>query len=324
MKYVLLILDGATDAPRPELEGRTPLMVARMPHLREMVRQGNIGVARPLPAEAAIDPEAALLACFGYYPPDWWTGRGPLEAAALDIPLDRRDVAFRANLIHTDGERLLDPTAGRITDRWARPLVEHLAERLRGRFLQLYPGHGYRHVLVWHDGPTDLGCTNPREIAGEPLAVHYPVGDRAERLRRLMEDSYEILSAHPLNRQREDRGLPPATMIWPWGGGLPTRLPPFGFRHGLGGALIAGHPLARGIGRLAGLAVPDLPEATGTRDTDYTVKAKAALAMLPSHDFVAVHIYAPHDAAQDGDWEAKRSEERRVGKECRSRWSPYH
>ena len=23
-------------------------------------------------------------------------------------------------------------------------------------------------------------------------------------------------------------------------------------------------------------------------------------------------------------WEAKRSEERRVGKECRSRWSPYH
>ena len=24
------------------------------------------------------------------------------------------------------------------------------------------------------------------------------------------------------------------------------------------------------------------------------------------------------------DWEKERSEERRVGKECRSRWSPYH
>ena len=24
------------------------------------------------------------------------------------------------------------------------------------------------------------------------------------------------------------------------------------------------------------------------------------------------------------DWERERSEERRVGKECRSRWSPYH
>ena len=26
----------------------------------------------------------------------------------------------------------------------------------------------------------------------------------------------------------------------------------------------------------------------------------------------------------DADLENKRSEERRVGKECRSRWSPYH
>src|SRR5256885_14576035 len=25
-----------------------------------------------------------------------------------------------------------------------------------------------------------------------------------------------------------------------------------------------------------------------------------------------------------GQWQADRSEERRVGKECRSRWSPYH
>ena len=30
-------------------------------------------------------------------------------------------------------------------------------------------------------------------------------------------------------------------------------------------------------------------------------------------------------ATQDDEtWDADRSEERRVGKECRSRWSPYH
>ena len=29
-------------------------------------------------------------------------------------------------------------------------------------------------------------------------------------------------------------------------------------------------------------------------------------------------------AATDANYEAMRSEERRVGKECRSRWSPYH
>ena len=34
--------------------------------------------------------------------------------------------------------------------------------------------------------------------------------------------------------------------------------------------------------------------------------------------------YAARDAAWYAAWAAARSEERRVGKECRSRWSPYH
>src|SRR2546427_4878471 len=40
-------------------------------------------------------------------------------------------------------------------------------------------------------------------------------------------------------------------------------------------------------------------------------------------DAIAVgYIFATH--AADGAFGAMRSEERRVGKECRSRWSPYH
>ena len=38
--------------------------------------------------------------------------------------------------------------------------------------------------------------------------------------------------------------------------------------------------------------------------------------------FVAKSMYAAFDPANIG--EGMRSEERRVGKECRSRWSPYH
>ena len=37
---------------------------------------------------------------------------------------------------------------------------------------------------------------------------------------------------------------------------------------------------------------------------------------------VSSFIYA--DEVRDVNGEARRSEERRVGKECRSRWSPYH
>ena len=41
----------------------------------------------------------------------------------------------------------------------------------------------------------------------------------------------------------------------------------------------------------------------------------------------AVRVVSCYEAGYDGFWLARwllRSEERRVGKECRSRWSPYH
>ena len=46
-----------------------------------------------------------------------------------------------------------------------------------------------------------------------------------------------------------------------------------------------------------------------------------AAVWLPEPDPVCIH---PGNAAISGYAEMMRSEERRVGKECRSRWSPYH
>ena len=46
---------------------------------------------------------------------------------------------------------------------------------------------------------------------------------------------------------------------------------------------------------------------------DYAFKALAAGALSTSHSPMSVALSRP-----------RRSEERRVGKECRSRWSPYH
>ena len=40
--------------------------------------------------------------------------------------------------------------------------------------------------------------------------------------------------------------------------------------------------------------------------------------------FETVEALAVIDILRRADIDVKRSEERRVGKECRSRWSPYH
>src|SRR5256885_15864006 len=50
--------------------------------------------------------------------------------------------------------------------------------------------------------------------------------------------------------------------------------------------------------------------------------ASASPGVAPA-DAVSAHVSADRSAA-DVDQSITRSEERRVGKECRSRWSPYH
>jgi 2,3-bisphosphoglycerate-independent phosphoglycerate mutase len=242
VKYVAVILDGAVDQPIRELDQRTPLMVGAGEHLEALSRKARIGVVQPLPPDWEGDPEAALMSLFGFDPRGRFTGRGPLEAAALEIPLERTDSAFSLSLVHTDGHTLLDPTAGKLSKAETRDLVRHVQETLRPDRLQLFPADGVGPVLVWRDGPDGLRCRSPHEAVGRPLREVFPDGDRAESLIGLLWDSAEVLESHPINRRRRDDGLPTATMIWPWSPGRPPDLPGFGFRHGVGGACVAARP----------------------------------------------------------------------------------
>src|SRR5882762_6639420 len=66
-----------------------------------------------------------------------------------------------------------------------------------------------------------------------------------------------------------------------------------------------------------GLAVADLWELRTGRRQDVAVDLRHATASLRSGTYLQVN-----GVKVRGD--RNRSEERRVGKECRSRWSPYH
>ena len=59
---------------------------------------------------------------------------------------------------------------------------------------------------------------------------------------------------------------------------------------------------------------------SGKMNLDAAAAAQYATTHLIS-DYVKRNIY---NAKNDALFDANRSEERRVGKECRSRWSPYH
>jgi len=59
----------------------------------------------------------------------------------------------------------------------------------------------------------------------------------------------------------------------------------------------------------------------------FAEETEGETAGIPAYSIARLKVLAGSAWARtpDGqDWEEIRSEERRVGKECRSRWSPYH
>jgi 2,3-bisphosphoglycerate-independent phosphoglycerate mutase len=305
MKYVLLIMDGATDLPLPELDGRTPLEVAKTPNLDALAERGRVGACLTVPETLYVGSDVANMAIFGYDPEKHYTGRGPIEAASLKIPLNERDVVYRCNLVSTDGETMVDYSGGHVSTDEARVLITYLEEKLGGRKYSFYPGIQYRHLMVWRDGVPDQETTPPHDIMGKPLADYLPTGEKDDVLRQLMWDSLELLDGHEINRVRREEGKLPANMIWLWGQGFAPRLESFAAKFGLPGAVVAAVDLIRGIGYLAGLQVLDVPGATGYLDTNYRGKAEAALQALQALDLVIVHVEAPDEAGHQGNLDAK-------------------
>ncbi|MDH7600798.1 MAG: cofactor-independent phosphoglycerate mutase [Armatimonadota bacterium] len=305
MKYLLVVFDGMADEPLDELDGKTPMQVAKKPYMDDLASRSLVGTAVTTPEGMAPGSDITNMAILGYDPRDYYTGRGAIEAASLDIPLERSDIVFRANLISTDGERMLDSTGGHISTEEARELIILIDEKLRTNVIRFYPGVSYRHIMVWHKGPREIQCTAPYKFQDQPFKHYYPVGDGADKLIRLMEDSYEILDCHPINRRRREEGLLPANMIWFWGESTAPQMPSFFQRFGKIGAVVAAVDLIRGLGKLVGLKVIDVPGATGYVDTNYLGKGQYAVRALDSYDFVWVHVEAPDEAGHEKNIDKK-------------------
>jgi 2,3-bisphosphoglycerate-independent phosphoglycerate mutase len=95
MKYVLVIGDGMADYPVPELGNLTPLQAARKPNMDSIAARGRSGLLRTVPDGFTPGSDIAILSVLGYNPKRFCPARGPLEAAARGIQLNKNDVAFR-------------------------------------------------------------------------------------------------------------------------------------------------------------------------------------------------------------------------------------
>jgi 2,3-bisphosphoglycerate-independent phosphoglycerate mutase len=309
MKYVVVVPDGASDYPIDILGGKTPFEVADTPFMDSLAQKGILGRVKTVPKGFTPSSDVANLSLMGYDPKIYYSGRGPLEAANLGVDLGERDLAFRCNLItETDG-KLADYSAGHITNKEAKILMEHVNKNLGTDKIQFFFGTSYRNLMVIRGGKDleldKLKYWAPHDIMGKDILKHMAQGKNSEIITELINHSKKILATHEINKVRIDLGENPANMIWIWGCGAKPTMPTFKEQFGLGGAVISAVDLINGIGKIIGLEVVNVEGATGYYDTNYQGKAQAALEALERLDFVFVHIEATDEAGHNQDLRMK-------------------
>ena len=310
MKYVVILGDGMADEPLEELGGRTPLEYAETPALDALAAVSEIGLSHTIPEGMKPGSDTANLAVLGYNPREYYTGRSPLEALSIGVPMKDTDIALRTNLVtltEEDGpfaERtILDHSAGEISTEDAAVLLEAVKAELQDETYQFYVGTSYRHLLIWDRGQV-LDLTAPHDHLGQKIGPFLP---EDETLRRMMVRSYEILKEHPLNLARKAAGKNPANCLWFWGAGTKPLLPSFEEKTGKRGAMISAVDLLKGIAVGSGMTNISVEGADGTLETNYEGKAQAAVEALTrdGYDFAYVHVEAPDEMGHQGSIERK-------------------
>jgi len=312
MKYAIIIPDGCADEPIESLGGKTPLQAARKPNMDRIAREGIVGQSNNVPDSLTPASDVATLSLFGYDPLKYYTGRAPLEAAAMGIQLGPYDWAVRCNLVTVIDDLMIDFSGGHVSIPDGQTYMATVRERLAGGPLEFHAGVSYRNLLIYRGTPAlpapfshETRTQAPHDIPDKPIAPHLPTGPGSDLLHDLMTECRKFLASHPLNSTRQARGELPVTQVWLWGQGRAPNLASFEKVYGKRGAIITAVDLLRGVGTFLGWKRIDVPTATGYLDTDYAAKGRAGVAALKDFDLVCVHVEATDEASHEGKADEK-------------------
>ncbi|HOQ12241.1 MAG: cofactor-independent phosphoglycerate mutase [Spirochaetes bacterium ADurb.Bin218] len=306
-KYVILLGDGMADLPVPELGNKTILEFAKTPNMDFMAKNGICGITQTVPAGMSPGSDTANLSVFGYDPAMYYTGRAPLEALSMDIELAEGDVAFRCNIVDASGGIMNDFTSSHIDSRFTRIVIEELAQNIKIKDIEFYPGVSYRNIVVWRNYPYDniAQTTPPHDIQTKEVREFLPSGEGSETLKEIMSLSEEIIRSS--KKIIDSRGLYKGNphSVWLWGGGRKPSIEPLSSKYGITGYTISAVDLIHGIGKAAGLSPLFVEGATGYLDTNYKGKVNALAKGIGERDFVFLHVEAPDESGHEGNIEHK-------------------
>nr|MBQ8253253.1 cofactor-independent phosphoglycerate mutase [Lachnospiraceae bacterium] len=310
MKYVIVLEDGMADEPIEALGGKTPLAYAKTPNLDRLSKMSDIGMVHTIPDGMKPGSDTANLSVMGYNPKIYYSGRSPLEALSIGIPMKDTDIAIRCNIVTIseddvpfEEKTIIDHSSGEISTEECAILLEAVKKELQNEIYQFYVGTSYRHCLIWDKGSV-VELTPPHDVLTQVIGQYLP---QDEALREMMKKSYDILVNHPVNLARKEKGLNPANCCWFWGAGTKPMLSSFYEKTGKKGLMISAVDLLKGIAVGAGMDNAEVEGADAGLHTNYTGKKDAAVKALTQdgYDFAYIHIEAPDEMGHQGSYERK-------------------
>src|SRR5437773_2745612 len=334
-KILFIVLDGLGDRPVAELGDRTPLEAADLPHLNRLAASGQQGTVITVGKDIAPESDVAVMAILGYDPLRFHAGRGPLEALGAGLPFQDGDLALRGNFATLGaGWTILDRRVGRnLQSQEAVELAEAVEREVRlsasGADVVVRATSGHRCVVVMHPEEGRLSAkisnTDPayarvgglgvaKADAGNKVDECRPLDDSpeawtaAELVNEFTRKSREVLDGHPVNRRRRERGDLPANVILLRDAGdhLP-QTPSMQQRFGVQFGCFVEMPVERGIARLLGMTIIEVPPSADDRERVYRLWARRAIEELPRHGGLYLHLKGPDEPGHDGEFLAKRA-----------------
>ncbi len=336
MKLVYVVIDGMGDLPIEELGNLTPLEAAETPNMDFLVKTGITGLMYTVGKGVAPESDIAVVSLLGYDPFKHEVRRGVLEAVGSGMTVKNGDLALRCNFATLDlNNVIIDRRVGRsLTTREATELAKAVNKQIQ---LESYPASfrfkntlGHRGALVIKSKEKKLSGnitnTDPAytRIQGigvaklkaemtlkecEPVDKTQEAKNSANLVNEFTQKTIEILETHEVNKKRVKKGKLKANVILTRDAG--HHLPKFlhlNQQYGFSFVCLADMSVEKGISKLAGMQIVELPPPSKSLKEDCQLRVKKLLENLHLYDCFYIHIKGPDEPGHDGNFNLKRQE----------------
>ncbi len=298
-KILMLIMDGLGGAPA--LGGMTELEAANTPNMDALAKASDLGQSVPVIQGITPGSGPGHLGLFGYDPIKYQIGRGILEALGIGLHVSQKDVVARGNFATFKDGIVVDRRAGRPATEENVKVCEKINSNIKeinGVKVQVFPGKEHRFVLkLTGEGLDDNLTDADPQRAGEPVTYARALDEKSKKTAEIVNEFIKRVEELLKGEEKISGCLLRGFSKYP-------ALPQFPEVYKLSSAAIATYPMYKGLAKLVGMDVLDVPSAEEELDM-IKAEIKVLKDNYDKYDFFYFHVKHTDSFGEDSNFEAK-------------------